>query len=227
MNYELIVKHENVDPDYPFYSTYCDTPTCRNKALDGLSLCRPCTKRLGAEEDLPYMPRCSYIHGVDQCPRRADLGSSYCPSCTRNNWDSPDPENISTWYLLHFKDVPNLGSYLSDGSFSDITLQVDGRSVPAHKLILSAASPFFRTLFLSDFKKVEDHVVLEGVSPNTLQWYLQLIYGQEVRLDHWRLVCDLLDYFNMTLLQCKTPWAAIYVPPSQLHEYEGRIDELP
>lgn len=46
----------------------------------------------------------------------------------------------------------NIPSLRETGLLSDATLEADGKSYPAHKVILALASDYFKALFTSGFK---------------------------------------------------------------------------
>ncbi len=48
-----------------------------------------------------------------------------------------------------------LKTYLSDKS-SDITIIIDGQTLPSHKFVLSAKSRVFKAMLFGDFKKSND-----------------------------------------------------------------------
>ena len=75
---------------------------------------------------------------------------------------------------------PNLSSSLSDGfkdhSFSDVTLVSDDK-IPffAHKYVLSASSPVFKTVLLNKSQS-NPLIYLRGVIHQELESILQFIY---------------------------------------------------
>ncbi|XP_055952006.1 speckle-type POZ protein-like [Argiope bruennichi] len=64
-----------------------------------------------------------------------------------------------------------------DGMFSDVCLRAGSESFPAHKLILSAFSPVFRSMFTTDMaEKKNGFVDISDVDPETLRLLLSHIY---------------------------------------------------
>ena len=54
-------------------------------------------------------------------------------------------------------------SLLDEKDFIDVTLGVEGRKLPAHKMLLSACSPYFRELLKVEFKlllRIQDNMQL-------------------------------------------------------------------
>ncbi|KAG7463995.1 hypothetical protein MATL_G00182560 [Megalops atlanticus] len=78
-----------------------------------------------------------------------------------------------------------LKELLNENKFVDCTLKVEDRSLPCHRLIMAACSPYFRELFFSDDgKEVEGNqeVVLENVDPATMEMIVNYLYSAEIDL---------------------------------------------
>ena len=74
-----------------------------------------------------------------------------------------------------------LKQYKGQRDFSDITLVTkDNKIIPAHKIILSSGSSFFRGLFAEDL----DHplLYLRGVEKDVLSSVLEFLYQGQVQL---------------------------------------------
>ena len=73
---------------------------------------------------------------------------------------------------------------LNMGSFSDITLQCEGKSFPAHKLLLAASSTYFSALFSGSWQEEGDGSMasLQAVSATGLAAVLRSLYGRPARL---------------------------------------------
>ncbi|KAF7670009.1 hypothetical protein LDENG_00090190 [Lucifuga dentata] len=78
-----------------------------------------------------------------------------------------------------------LKELLNENKFVDCTLKVGDRSLPCHRLIIAACSPYFREIFFTeDGKEVENtkEVVLEDVNPSILDMIIQYLYSAEIDL---------------------------------------------
>ena len=63
----------------------------------------------------------------------------------------------------------------------DVSLRIEGQDFPAHRCVLSAASPYFSSLFTSGFKENEDNAVeLKDIKPAVVSEVLRFIYTGEV-----------------------------------------------
>lgn len=79
---------------------------------------------------------------------------------------------------------------LHDESFVDVTLAVEGKLLKAHKMVLSACSPYFQTLFVNHPDK-HPIVILKDVPYNDMRSLLDFMYRGEVSVDQDRLTAFL------------------------------------
>ena len=86
----------------------------------------------------------------------------------------------------------------TDASFADVTLATaDGVQIQAHKNILSAISPFFRNILISN---VHQHplIYLKGIHSEALKYILSFVYLGSVQISQ-----DKLDEFLDTAKELK------------------------
>ncbi|EEB17805.1 tramtrack, putative [Pediculus humanus corporis] len=79
---------------------------------------------------------------------------------------------------------------LQDESFVDVTLAVDGQFLRAHKMVLSACSPYFQSLF-TDHPDKHPIVILKDVPYTDMRCLLDFMYRGEVSVDQDRLTAFL------------------------------------
>lgn len=79
---------------------------------------------------------------------------------------------------------------LHDESFVDVTLAVEGQLLRAHKMVLSACSPYFQALFINHPDK-HPIVILKDVPYNDMRCLLDFMYRGEVSVDQDRLTAFL------------------------------------
>ncbi|XP_065335227.1 protein bric-a-brac 2-like isoform X4 [Cloeon dipterum] len=79
---------------------------------------------------------------------------------------------------------------LQDESFVDVTLAVEGLYLKAHKMVLSACSPYFQTLFVNNPDK-HPIVFLKDVPFADMRSLLDFMYKGEVSVDQERLTAFL------------------------------------
>ena len=66
----------------------------------------------------------------------------------------------------------------------DTTIRAQGQDFPAHRCVLSAASPYFRAMFTSQLKEKESNLVeLQDTKSTTISDVLQYIYTGETSID--------------------------------------------
>ncbi|XP_019630540.1 PREDICTED: uncharacterized protein LOC109474632 [Branchiostoma belcheri] len=71
-----------------------------------------------------------------------------------------------------------VGDLQKEGELQDVVLEVEGRRFPCHRLVLSAASPYFRAMFTSDMAESRQNtVVLQGLDPDIFEEILSYIYS--------------------------------------------------
>lgn len=80
---------------------------------------------------------------------------------------------------------------------TDVILEVEKESFHAHKLILSAASPYFKAMFTGGLKESEmSRVKLEGVCPTAMAIIIYFMYTGDIRVTEVT-VCQLLSAATM------------------------------
>ncbi|XP_019628348.1 PREDICTED: kelch repeat and BTB domain-containing protein 2-like [Branchiostoma belcheri] len=71
-----------------------------------------------------------------------------------------------------------VGDLQKEGELQDVVLEVEGRRFPCHRLVLSAASPYFRAMFTSDMAESRQNtVVLQGLDADMFEEILSYIYS--------------------------------------------------
>jgi hypothetical protein len=75
---------------------------------------------------------------------------------------------------------------LQNGSFVDVTLACDGHSLKAHKMVLSACSPYFQTLFFENPCK-HPIVILKDVRWEELKAVVEFMYRGEINVSQEQL----------------------------------------
>ncbi|XP_066301847.1 kelch repeat and BTB domain-containing protein 2-like [Branchiostoma lanceolatum] len=79
-------------------------------------------------------------------------------------------------YLHGF--LGTVGDLQKAGVLQDVVLEVEGRQFPCHRLVLSAASPYFRAMFTSNMAESRQKtVVLQGLDANIFGEILSYIYS--------------------------------------------------
>lgn len=78
-----------------------------------------------------------------------------------------------------------LESMLSTGNHADVTIVVDGKVFPCHKVVLCAMSPYFDAMFSHDMVETRGGIVtLHDIEPNTFSTILKFMYTGEEVVEH-------------------------------------------
>ena len=65
----------------------------------------------------------------------------------------------------------------------DVTLKVESREFPAHRVVLSACSDYFCAMFTSDMAESQKaEVELQGLSADTMEILLEFVYTESVKV---------------------------------------------
>ncbi|XP_037943075.1 protein tramtrack, beta isoform-like [Teleopsis dalmanni] len=109
-------------------------------------------------------------------------------------------------------------------TFTDVTLAVDGQYLKAHKMVLSACSPYFNNLFVNHPEK-HPIVILKDVPYSDMKSLLDFMYRGEVSVDQERLtaflrVAESLRIKGLTEVNDDKPSAPEPTPPPQLQRIQ-------
>ena len=99
-----------------------------------------------------------------------------------------------------------LNELRKDKVLCDVTLRIEGQDFAAHRCVLSAASPYFRSLFTSGFRENLDSVVeLQEIKTTTMDQALRFIYTGEalVNASNAQDLLRTADYLIIPSLKAK------------------------
>lgn len=110
--------------------------------------------------------------------------------CSRNG-------NITNIKELHFEIIDNLYKFKNENLFTDISIYVEGVEFPCHKVILCAASSYFKAMFSCDLKESRlGKVYIENISPWTMKRLLDFIYTGKIEINYENVI----DLFNAAVM---------------------------
>lgn len=92
---------------------------------------------------------------------------------------------------------------LEDELFADVTISVEGKEFQLHRLVLSAQSCFFRSMFTSNLKEAHNRVIeLQDVSESVFQLLVDYIYHGTVKLraEDLQETYEVADMYQLTAL---------------------------
>lgn len=81
---------------------------------------------------------------------------------------------------------PKFLEYKNNGNLCDVVLKVgENKQIHCHRIILSAAVPFFHAMFMNDFReKKESTVELKGIDSEVLEELVNLCYGTKIEINY-------------------------------------------
>ena len=97
--------------------------------------------------------------------------------------------------------IDNLKQFTTEKKFTDVTLKVDDKEYPCHKVILCASSTYFDKMFCSDFKEQNSSVVeLFGISQVGFDEIYKYIYSGHYDLNEENAI-EVFDVSDMFLFE--------------------------
>ena len=96
--------------------------------------------------------------------------------------------------------LSGLDALREEGILCDIELEVAGNRLSAHRVILAALSPYFKTLFTGAFKEQNERVVeIKGIEFNGLQKIVNCCYTARLDIDTkmWLIFLLQLTFFSL------------------------------
>ncbi|KAJ8039956.1 Actin-binding protein IPP [Holothuria leucospilota] len=91
-------------------------------------------------------------------------------------------EHVSTQHCQSL--VMGLHKLLRQDYFTDVTIKAGKREIKAHRLILSAASPYFEAMFMSGLREKDQEVVeIHSVKETHLHLLVEFIYSGKIYID--------------------------------------------
>ncbi|KAJ8039958.1 Actin-binding protein IPP [Holothuria leucospilota] len=93
-----------------------------------------------------------------------------------------------------------LHKLLRQDYFTDVTIKAGKREIKAHRLILSAASPYFEAMFMSGLREKDQEVVeIHSVKETHLHLLVEFIYSGEFNLI---LIIVITEFFYSSAAFC-------------------------
>lgn len=124
---------------------------------------------------LPIVPPCSPPETVCCQPFRFRLPEQMDPKSLK--------EDLRLFQTTLLQD--GLKELLNENKLIDCVLKVGDRSIPCHRLIMAACSPYFRELFFSAEGKElnQKEVVLENLDPDIMEVIVNYLYSADIDIN--------------------------------------------
>jgi len=97
-----------------------------------------------------------------------------------------DQQFFLKWNDFQTNMVTSFRHLRDEKSFTDVTLACEGQTCKAHKMVLSACSPYFKSL-LEENPSKHPIIILKDVSYTHLQAILEFMYAGEVNVSQEQL----------------------------------------
>ncbi|XP_017017655.1 kelch-like ECH-associated protein 1B isoform X2 [Drosophila kikkawai] len=135
---------------------------------------------------------------AESCSTSSSFGR--CGSSTHSQIDDHDATDDDMTFCMsnYAKEALKMMFMMrSHGMLTDVVLEVKKELFPAHKVVLSAASPYFKAMFTGGLKESEmSRVQLQGVCPTAMSRILYFMYTGQIRVTEVT-VCQLLPAATM------------------------------
>lgn len=93
--------------------------------------------------------------------------------------------------------LQNLFKFKNENLFTDVSIYVDGIEFPCHKVVLCAASSYFKAMFSCDLRESRlGKVYIESISPWTMKRLIDFIYTGKIEINYENVI----DVFNAAMM---------------------------
>ncbi|KAL3278695.1 hypothetical protein HHI36_016231 [Cryptolaemus montrouzieri] len=97
------------------------------------------------------------------------------------------PQQYCLRWRYHHSNLQTMFSQLLEReAFCDVTLACDGKTIKAHKIVLSACSTYFETI-LSQYEEKDPILIMKDVKYVDIKCLVEFMYRGEINVDHCHL----------------------------------------
>lgn len=106
------------------------------------------------------------------------------------------PQQYCLRWRYHHSNLQTMFSQLLDReAFCDVTLACEGRTIKAHKIVLSACSTYFETI-LSQYEEKDPILIMKDVKYIDIKCLVEFMYKGEINVEHVSKQCFQLIYLQ-------------------------------
>ncbi|XP_044754365.1 kelch-like ECH-associated protein 1 [Coccinella septempunctata] len=121
---------------------------------------------------------------------KMDKEDKFLVQCTSGQCDNAELEFQMIGYIKEAMKAMELMRFHQ--MLTDVVLEVGTEKFHAHRVVLAAASPYFKAMFTGGLKECDNKTVkLEGVSPTAMKILIHFIYTGKMKVTE-NIVCQLL-----------------------------------
>ena len=80
----------------------------------------------------------------------------------------------------HHRNITMFNAFFNSTCLSDVKFRVEGKIVPAHKLLLAAKSPVFNAMFCGELAEQEQSINLPDCKYEGMLEFLRFLYTEKV-----------------------------------------------
>ncbi|KAJ8969528.1 hypothetical protein NQ314_001711 [Rhamnusium bicolor] len=94
------------------------------------------------------------------------------------------PQQYCLRWRYHHSNLQTMFSQLLEReAFCDVTLACEGRTIKAHKIVLSACSTYFETI-LSQYEEKDPILIMKDVKYVDIKCLVEFMYKGEINVEH-------------------------------------------
>ena len=112
---------------------------------------------------------------------------------------------------------------------TDVIFEVQGRRIPAHKVIVAAGSEYLERLLAGQFKEAREPIInIRDVSADLFEQFIRGLYGEPIDLSDWRRVLEIyrLARFYLVRKDVSELLNLISVPPDDFLEFASEVLQI-
>lgn len=117
------------------------------------------------------------------------------------------PQQYCLRWRYHHSNLQTMFSQLLEReAFCDVTLACEGRTIKAHKIVLSACSTYFENI-LSQYEEKDPILIMKDIKYIDIKCLVEFMYKGEINVDHVSnivvifLICLLQIYCNLLFIE--------------------------
>lgn len=130
----------------------------------------------------------------------------------------------SNFDIIPPKDFKGFNDLRKQGILIDVNLNVNGKILPVHKVVLSAYSIYFRTLFtIGMIESKQSEIKIEESNPKLFEQVIDYFYGEiDIKINTWETLMDFIEilrYYGIETLDFRFNIGTLIVPRGRAKDF--------